>query len=60
MAGPKENTVKDFWRLVWQQDITQVVMLTNLMERGKVGINIYWIKNYLDNRKKNRCTNSMN
>ena len=51
MAGPKENTLNDFWRLVWQQDITQVVMLTNLMERGKVGINIYWIIKCLDNRK---------
>ena len=51
MTGPKENTVNDFWRLVWQQDITQVVMLTNLVERGKVGINIYRIKNCLDNIK---------
>ena len=51
MTGPKENTVNDFWRLVWQQDITQVVMLTNLMERGKVGINIYWTINCLDNSK---------
>ena len=51
MTGPKENTVNDFWRLVWEQDITQVVMLTNLMERGKVGINIYWIINSLHNER---------
>ena len=51
MTGPKENTVNDFWRLVWQQDITKVVMLTNLKERGKVEINIYWIINCLNNRK---------
>ena len=51
MTGPKENTVNDFWRLVWEQDITQVVMLTSLMERGKVGINIYWIINSLHNER---------
>ena len=48
MAGPKENTVEDFWILVWQQDITQIVMLTNLIGNGKVGIYIYWIINCLE------------
>nr|XP_022307741.1 receptor-type tyrosine-protein phosphatase mu-like [Crassostrea virginica] len=40
--GPKENTVKDFWRLVWQQDITQIVMLTNFIENGKIKCCQYW------------------
>ena len=43
IIGPKENTVKDFWRMVWQQNVTQIVMLTNIMEGGKVRRFIYLI-----------------
>lgn len=35
-AGPKQNTVQDFWLMIWQEDVKQVVMLTNLMEGTKV------------------------
>ncbi|RVE59768.1 hypothetical protein OJAV_G00191830 [Oryzias javanicus] len=31
--GPKEDTVADFWRMVWEQKVATVVMLTNLKER---------------------------
>ena len=41
IIGPKENTVNDFWRMVWQQNVTHIVMLTNLMEHGKVGYFMY-------------------
>lgn len=37
-AGPRDTTVGDFWRMVWQEKITQIVMLTNTIERGQVCI----------------------
>ncbi|XP_037801428.1 receptor-type tyrosine-protein phosphatase H-like isoform X2 [Penaeus monodon] len=40
--GPKDETLGDFWRMVWEQKVTAVVMLTNLMEKGKVMCTKYW------------------
>lgn len=27
-AGPKQNTVDDFWLMIWQEDVKQVVMFS--------------------------------
>ncbi|XP_041374143.1 receptor-type tyrosine-protein phosphatase delta-like [Gigantopelta aegis] len=35
--APREGTVVDFWRVIWEQDCGQIIMLTNLMEAGRVG-----------------------
>ena len=35
--GPLEQTVEDFWRMVWEQGSTTIIMLTNVVELGKVG-----------------------
>ena len=41
--GPKPNTLGDFWRMIWQQDVTTIVMLTNLKEGDKVRMFLYFI-----------------
>ena len=35
-AGPTSNTIMDFWEMVWEQKSTIIVMLTRLVEGGKV------------------------
>ncbi|KAK7485107.1 hypothetical protein BaRGS_00023647, partial [Batillaria attramentaria] len=40
--GPKTTSVCDFWRMVWQEKITHIVMLTNLAEAGKNKCVQYW------------------
>uniref|UniRef100_A0A8C5R9V6 protein-tyrosine-phosphatase n=1 Tax=Leptobrachium leishanense TaxID=445787 RepID=A0A8C5R9V6_9ANUR len=40
--GPMQETVKDFWRMVWQENSISVVMVTNLVEVGRVKCVRYW------------------
>nr|XP_034318453.1 receptor-type tyrosine-protein phosphatase T isoform X2 [Crassostrea gigas] len=40
--GPKQNTVDDFWWMIWQENVEQVVMLTNIMEGDKWKCIQYW------------------
>jgi protein tyrosine phosphatase len=34
--GCMQNTVSDFWQMVWQENCSVIVMLTELSENGKV------------------------
>ena len=34
--GPKPNTVGDFWRMIIEKNVSYIVMLTPLIDRGKV------------------------
>ena len=34
--GPMANTVDDFWRMVWEQNVATIVMLTRMVEDNKV------------------------
>ncbi|KAG5855891.1 hypothetical protein ANANG_G00001760 [Anguilla anguilla] len=40
--GPVHETVYDFWRMVWQEQSACVVMVTNLVEVGRVKCYKYW------------------
>lgn len=40
--GPLPNTTVDFWEMVWEQQCTLVVMLTTLVERGRIKCHKYW------------------
>lgn len=40
LAGPVHETVYDFWRMIWQEQSACVVMVTNLVEVGRVS---FWV-----------------
>ncbi|XP_071117359.1 receptor-type tyrosine-protein phosphatase alpha-like isoform X2 [Haliotis cracherodii] len=40
--GPHKKTLTDFWRLLWEKNCTRIIMLTNLMEMGRVKCETYW------------------
>lgn len=40
--GPLKKTLEDFWRLVWEQQVHTIVMLTVGMENGRVSAVPQW------------------
>lgn len=42
ILGPLQTTVKDFWRMVWQENIAIIVMTTNIRETGTMKCFPYW------------------
>ncbi|XP_046382152.2 receptor-type tyrosine-protein phosphatase T-like [Haliotis rufescens] len=40
--GPSFKSVNDFWRLIWQENATKIVLLTQLAEDGKIKCARYW------------------
>ncbi len=42
ILGPLQTTVKDFWRMIWQENISIIVMTTNIRESGTIKCYPYW------------------
>ncbi|XP_016296225.1 receptor-type tyrosine-protein phosphatase mu-like [Sinocyclocheilus anshuiensis] len=40
--GPMQETIYDFWRMVWQENTATIIMVTNLVEVGRVKCCKYW------------------
>lgn len=40
--GPMQNTINEFWRMVQQESSNFIVMLTTIIERGRVKCAQYW------------------
>uniref|UniRef100_A0A8C6P4S6 Tyrosine-protein phosphatase non-receptor type 20 n=1 Tax=Nothobranchius furzeri TaxID=105023 RepID=A0A8C6P4S6_NOTFU len=41
-TSPMQETVIDFWKMVWQENTAAIVMVTNLVEVGRVKCCKYW------------------
>jgi protein tyrosine phosphatase len=40
--APVPHTIGDFWRMIWEQDSSVIVMLTRLVENDRVKAHAYW------------------
>uniref|UniRef100_A0A6P8I6N2 protein-tyrosine-phosphatase n=1 Tax=Actinia tenebrosa TaxID=6105 RepID=A0A6P8I6N2_ACTTE len=43
--GPLPQTVNDFWRMIWQEKMSVIVMLTGIKEQNKIKCEKYWPEN---------------
>jgi protein tyrosine phosphatase len=42
MQGPLSHTCPEFWYMTWEQESPLIIMLTTVVERGRVKCHKYW------------------
>jgi len=43
--APIPSSIPDFWRMIWEQEVPVIIMLTKLFERGQIiKAHTYWSK----------------
>jgi protein tyrosine phosphatase len=42
LAGPLPITIVDFWRMIWQEGVETIAMVTNLQENLRKKCERYW------------------
>ncbi|VDI07668.1 Hypothetical predicted protein [Mytilus galloprovincialis] len=61
--GPKQVTMRDFWHMIWQENVGKIVMVTQLEENKKKKCEMYWpeivntpmvVSNYIVTMKEER------
>lgn len=53
--APKDSTIEDFWRMIYETGASTVIMMTNIMEGGKVKCAQYWPLNDQDTIQYGGC-----
>ena len=59
--GPMQGSFPEFWRMIWEQNTTVIVMITHLFEGGKVNflITIFCLIGYIFFKAKTFVTDSV-